>query len=196
MTYTSQQIQAMFSCRSTAYIRKRPSARAAGFSARCRKMSTNQTSSTYQAVDKLRPAEAFTLAFPGTPSRLNLFLQTLVLFNSDVATDSDNFWTDGPTVDVHVSQGFVYDYYFKRFGRHGMDDREIEVDTIVHPLSRSEANRQPPDIVNMYINNAFYCCDGLMVFGDGDGRTWNFLPAASTSSRMSGRTGSPTIPRS
>ena len=39
-------------------------------------MSTNQTSSTYQAVDKLRPAEAFTLAFPGTPARLNLFLQT------------------------------------------------------------------------------------------------------------------------
>ncbi len=140
-----------------------------------RKMSTNQTSSTYQAVDKLRPAEAFTLAFPGTPARLNLFLQTLVLFNSDVATDSDNFWTDGPTVDVHVSQGFVYDYYFKRFSRHGMDDREIEVDSIVHPLSRSEANRQPPDVVNTYINNAFYCCDGLLVFGDGDGRTWNFL---------------------
>ena len=140
-----------------------------------RKMSTNQTSSTYQAVDKLRPAEAFTLAFPGTPARLNLFLQTLVLFNSDVATDSDNVWTDGPTVDAHVSQGFVYDYYFKRFGRHGMDDREIEVDSIVHPLSRSEANRQPPDIVNTYINNAFYCCDGLLVFGDGDGRTWNFL---------------------
>ena len=43
-----------------------------------RKMSTNQTSSTYQAVDKLRPAEAFTLAFPGTPARLNFFLQTLV----------------------------------------------------------------------------------------------------------------------
>jgi thermolysin len=34
----------------------------------------------------------------------------------------------------------VYDYYFKRFSRHGMDDREIEVDSIVHPLSRSEAN--------------------------------------------------------
>jgi len=140
-----------------------------------RKMSTNQTSSTYQAVDKLRPAEAFTLAFPGTPGRLNLFLQTLVLFNSDVATDSDNFWTDGPTVDAHVYQGWVHDYYFKRFGRHGMDDRDIEVDSIVHPLARSEVNRQPPDIVGTYINNAFYCCDGLLVFGDGDGRLFNFL---------------------
>ena len=140
-----------------------------------RKMSTNQTSSTYQAVDKLRPSEMFTLAFPGTPARLNLFLQTLVLFNADVAIDSDNVWTDGPAVDAHVFQGWVYDYYFKRFGRKGMDDRDIEVDAIVHPLARSEANRQPPDIVGMFINNALYCCDGLLLFGDGDGRLFTFL---------------------
>jgi Zn-dependent metalloprotease len=140
-----------------------------------RKMSTSQTESTYEAVDKARPAEAFTLAFPGTPGRFNAFLNTLVLFNGDIATDSDNVWTDGPTVDAHVYQGWVYDYYFKRFGRRGMDDRNIEVDSIVHPLSRSEANRQPPDIVGSYINNAFYCCEGLLVFGDGDGRIFNFL---------------------
>ena len=140
-----------------------------------RKMSTSQTESTYEAVDKARPAEAFTLSFPGTRSRLNAFLNSLALFNADIATDSDNVWTDGPTVDAHVYQGWVYDYYFKRFGRRGMDDHDIEVDSIVHPLSRSEANRQPPDIVGTYINNAFYCCDGLLVFGDGDGRVFNFL---------------------
>jgi Zn-dependent metalloprotease len=140
-----------------------------------RKMSTNRTSTTFQAVDKLRPGEAFTLAFPGTPGRLNFFLETLALFNSDVATASDNVWTDGPTVDAHVFQGWVYDYYFKRFGRRGMDDRNIEVDSIVHPLARSEANRQPPEVVGTYINNAFYCCEGILVFGDGDGRLFNFL---------------------
>ncbi len=140
-----------------------------------KKMSTNQTTSTFQAVDKLRPGEAFTLAFPGTVSRLNLFLNTGIIFNSDVATDSDNDWADGPTVDAHVYQGWVYDYYFKRFGRRGMDDRNVEVDAIVHPLARSEANRQPPDVVGNYINNAFYCCDGLIVFGDGDGRAFNYL---------------------
>lgn len=140
-----------------------------------RKMSTNQTSSTYQAVDKLRPSEMFTLAFPGTPARLNLFLQTLVLFNADVATDTDNVWTDGPAVDAHVFQGWAYDYYFKRFSRKGMDDRDIEVDAIVHPLARSEANRQPPEVVGMFINNALYCCDGLLLFGDGDGRLYTFL---------------------
>lgn len=143
-----------------------------------RKMSVNQTTTTYEAVDKLRPAEAFTLAFPGTVGRLNFFLSTLQLFNSDVATDSDNVWTDGPTVDAHVYQGWAYDYYFKRFGRNGMDDRNIEVDSIVHPLSRSEVNRQPPDVIGTYINNAFYCCDGLLVFGDGDNRVFTFLAGA------------------
>jgi thermolysin len=87
-------------------------------------------------------------------------------------------WTDGPTVDAHVFQGWVYDYYFKRFGRHGMDDHDIEVDSIVHPLARSEANRQPPNVVGAYINNAFYCCDGLLVYGDGDGRLFTFLAGA------------------
>ena len=140
-----------------------------------RKMSTNQTTSTFEAVDRIRPAEAFTLQFPGTVSRLNAFLNTQALFNSDVATDSDNVWTDGPTVDAHVFQGWVYDYYFKRFGRKGMDDRNIEVDSIVHPLARSEVNRQPPDVVATFINNAFYCCEGLLVFGDGDNRTFTFL---------------------
>ena len=140
-----------------------------------KKLSTNQVSGTYQALDKLRPAEAFTLVFPGTVSRLNLFLNTGALFNSDIATDSDNTWSDGPTVDAHVYQGWVYDYYFKRFGRKGMNDDNIEVDSIVHPLARSEAGRQPPDVVGTFINNAFYCCNGLLVFGDGDGRVFTFL---------------------
>jgi Zn-dependent metalloprotease len=143
-----------------------------------RKLSTNQTSITYQAVDKLRPAEAFTLQFPGTVSRLNLFLNSGVIFNSDIATDSDNTWEDGPTVDAHAFQGLVYDYYYKRFGRNGMDDRNVEVDSIVHPLARSEASRQPPNVVGTFINNAFYCCDGLLVFGDGDGRVFTFLAGA------------------
>jgi bacillolysin len=140
-----------------------------------RKLSTNQTTSTFQAVDRLRPAEGFTLLFPGTMSRLNLFLATGIIFNSDIATDSDNEWTDGPTVDAHAFQGWVYDYYFKRFGRRGMDDRNVEVDSIVHLLARSEATRQPPDIVGQFINNAFFCCDGVVAYGDGDGRTFTYL---------------------
>jgi bacillolysin len=89
-----------------------------------------------------------------------------------------NTWDDGPTVDAHVYSGWTYDYYFKRFGRHGMDDRDIQVDGIVHPLARSQAINQPSDIVGTFINNAFYCCDGLLLFGDGDGRSFTFLAGA------------------
>ena len=140
-----------------------------------RKLSTNQMSSTFQAVDVWRPARGYTLDFRGSVARLNQFNRTGSLFNSDIATDSDNAWDDGPTVDAHVYQGWVYDYYFNRFGRHGMDDHDIEVDSIVHPIARSEANSQPPDVVGSYINNAFYCCDGLLLYGDGDGRVFSYL---------------------
>jgi bacillolysin len=140
-----------------------------------KKMSVNSTTSTFQAIDGLRPASAFTLDFRGSAARLNSFLATGLLFNSDIATDSDNVWTDSPTVDAHVYQGWVYDYYFKRHGRHGLDDHNLEIDGIVHPLDRSQATRQPPDIVGTFINNAFFCCDGLMLYGDGDGRNFTYM---------------------
>ena len=161
-----------------------------------RKMSTNQTSTTYQAVDKLRPAEAFTLAFPGTVEPVEpVPAARLMLFNSDVATDSDNVWTDGPTVDAHVFQGWVYDYYFKRFGRHGMDDRNIEVDSIVHPLARSEANRQSPERRrHLHQQRVLLLRRPARVRRRRRPARSPFSPAASTSSRTSGRTASPTSP--
>jgi thermolysin len=140
-----------------------------------RKMSTDATSSTFRAVDLLRPMPAYTLAFPGTTRRLNDFLNSGRLFNSDIATDSDNVWTDGPTVDAHVYQGYVNDYYFKRYGRRGLDDDNLEIDGIVHPLARSQANSQPPDVVNAYINNASYYGNGVMLYGDGDGSIYTYL---------------------
>ncbi|MSO55656.1 MAG: peptidase M4 family protein [Acidobacteria bacterium] len=140
-----------------------------------KKMSTNSAASTFEAMDALRPAPAFTLDFKGSVSRLNSFLSTSLLFNSDIATDSDNVWSDAATVDAHVYQGWVHDYYFKRYGRRGLDDHNLEIDGIVHPLARSQAAVQPREVVGTFINNAFFCCDGLMVYGDGDGRNFTFL---------------------
>lgn len=140
-----------------------------------KKVSSSPVGGTFRAQDALRPADAFTLDFRGSVARLNSFLVNGTLFNSDIAIDGDNDWTDGAVVDAHAYQGMVYDYYFKRFGRRGLDDRDLEIDGIVHPLARSEALRQPPGIVGTFINNAFFCCDGLMVYGDGDGRTFTYL---------------------
>src|SRR4051812_26725483 len=140
-----------------------------------KKMPATSTSSTFEAVDDWRPAPGYTLDFHGSLSRLNSFMASGRLFNSDIATDSDNVWTDAATVDAQVYQGWVYDYYYKRHGRRGLDDHDLEVDGIVHPVDRSEAGRLPRNIVNDYINNAFYCCDGLMTYGDGDGRNFTYF---------------------
>ena len=94
--YVDADHRARSCARSTASTRRPTIGQGTGVLGARKKMSTNQTSSTYQAVDMLRPAEAFTLDFRGTVSRLNLFLQTGALFNSDIATDSDNTWDDGP----------------------------------------------------------------------------------------------------
>lgn len=140
-----------------------------------RKVAANQVSSTYQAADMVRPGRTLTFDFKGSLSRLNAFLNTFALAPSDIATDSDNVWEDGPTVDAHVYHGWVYDYYFKRFGRRGMDDRNMQVEGIVHPLARSQATTQPPDVVGTFINNALYGGDGLLLYGDGDGRVFTNL---------------------
>ena len=140
-----------------------------------KKVSVNQVSSIFQAADMLRPGRTLTFDFRGSVSRLNAFLDSLTLMPSDIAIDSDNVWDDGTTVDAHVYHGWVYDYYFKRFGRHGMDDRNMQVEGIVHPLARSQANIQPPDIVGIFINNALYAGDGLLLYGDGDGRRFTNL---------------------
>jgi len=143
-----------------------------------RKMSVNSTASGYEAVDGMRPAKTFTLDFRGSVSRLNSFLSSGLLFNSDIATDSDDVWTDPAVVDAHAYQGFVYDYYYKVQGRNGIDDHNLEIDGITHPLDRSQAFRQPSTFVDMYINNAFFCCDGLMMYGDGDGRNFTYFAGA------------------
>jgi Zn-dependent metalloprotease len=140
-----------------------------------KKVSARQATGTFQAWDLLRPASFLTLTLQGSPKRLNDLLETGFLFESDIATSSNNVWTDGATVDAHAYQGWVYDYYFKRFGRRGLDDRDGGVLSIVHPLARSLASQYPPEVVGVFINNALYIHPGLLIFGDGDGQVFDYL---------------------
>jgi len=140
-----------------------------------KKMSVDQLTGVFAAVDLLRPASLFTLDFHGSHTRFSDFLQNGALFGSDIATATTNTWTDGPVVDAHVYQGWVYDYYYKRFGRHGLDDKDIEVIGLVHPLARADAPLYTPDIVGTFINNAAYVGDGFIFYGDGDGKLFDYL---------------------
>jgi thermolysin len=142
-----------------------------------KKISVFPAAGTFLTDDRLRPAPNLTFDFRGSFARLDTFDGTF--FASDFATDSDNVWADGAVVDAHVYQGWTYDYFFKRFRRRGLDDRNIDISGIVHPLARSDAVLYPPDIRDTFINNAFYASDlNVMVYGDGDGRVFDFFAGA------------------
>jgi len=143
-----------------------------------KKISVLSSAGAFRTDDRLRPARSLTFDFRGSFLRLDSFDGRF--FTSDFATTgSDNKWADGAVVDAHVYQGWTYDYYFKRLGRRGLNDRDVEIVGIVHPLARADAAGYPPEIRNIFINNAFYDPDfNLIVYGDGDGRIFDYLSGA------------------
>jgi Zn-dependent metalloprotease len=149
-----------------------------------KKVSSIRTGAGLQAIDAARPhrtnaAASFTLDFKGNATRFSSFLQTNQLFDSDIAMTSTSSWTDMAVVDAHVYQGWVYDYYFKRFGRRGLDDEDGPIIGIVHPLARRDVGLYPSNIVGTFINNAAYLSGyNVMVYGDGDGVVFDFLAGA------------------
>ena len=130
---------------------------------------------TFRTDDRLRPAQGQTLDFRGSLARLTVFLFTLSTGVSDQAVDADNTWTDGAVVDAQYYQGLTYDYYFKRHGRHSIDDRNRRLAAIVHPLYRADAASYSPQTRNSFINNAVYVGDGYTIYGDGDGIVFDYL---------------------
>ncbi len=98
--------------------------------------------STYLAINNTRGAQIKTYvaksrSLPGT-----------------LATDSDNYWTDGSVVDAHKYLENVYDFYYNVFGRKSFDNNDSALIATVH---------YGTDYVNAFWNGS------QMVFGDGDG---------------------------
>ena len=44
-------------------------------------------------------------------------------------------------MDAHTYAGWTYDYFFKRFGRRGLDDDDIPILSLVHPVRREDFPR-------------------------------------------------------
>ena len=139
-----------------------------------KKVSTKSVSGTFVTDDGLRPSAITTFDMKGSLSRTNSVLNRFtVLGTSDIASDSDNDWTDSTVVDAHVYAGWYYDYLFKRFGRHGIDDRELRIQVLTHPVNRADIFFQPGDVVGLFYLNAFFCptCGtdgrGTVLFGEG-----------------------------
>jgi bacillolysin len=148
-----------------------------------KKMSVTSQAGTFFADDSLRPPLLWTIDMHQNLQRTLDFLNGLIELNEpDRASDSDNKWTDGATVDAHTYVGYTYDYYFKRFGRKGLDNNNIQLASLVHPVDRNTVFSQPSSVLGLFFVNAFYAGDGIMVYGEGlptnvtlGGQFWNYL---------------------
>jgi bacillolysin len=151
-----------------------------------KKISVAASGSQWTTSDRLRPPSIRTYDFRFNLNRFILFLNAdgrpSNLTSTDLGTDSDNVWTDGALVDAHVYAGYVYDYYYKRFGRLGLDNANITMHSITHALLRDDWRYYTTDTVGSFFANAFYIGDGVMYYGDGlppsvvfFGRHFNYL---------------------
>lgn len=159
--------------------------RALGVLGDTKKISVRANSGQFQARDDLRPPDIETYDMKGDPARTDNFLIGRVnLSATDLGSDSDNDWTDGAIGDAHIYAGYTYDYYFKRFGRKGLNNADIRMQNLVHPVRRSDIDVYGDQYPDFFVN-AFYNGDGVMVYGEGlppnftlGGQTWDFLAGA------------------
>jgi thermolysin len=152
-----------------------------------KKMSVTISSGVFAADDALRPPLLVTLDMHSNLQRTLDFLNGVISLGlSDRASDSDNVWTDVAAVDAHAYVGYVYDYYYKRFNRKGLDNNNFRLINLVHTVSRQNYFLQPASVLNTFYLNAFYVeGTGIMVFGEGlppnvtvYGHSWNYMSGA------------------
>jgi bacillolysin len=139
-----------------------------------KKMSVRPQAGAFVADDRLRPPVLTTYDMRGNLLRADsVIFEGAPLFASDLATDTDNTWTDIAAIDAHAYIGWTYDYYFKRHGRRGLDNRDRPIVTIINAVRQADAASVPPDLLGLYVVNAFWCdlCGpgnvGVMYFGNG-----------------------------
>jgi len=142
-----------------------------------KKVSAKPFSGTFIADDPLRPAALTTYDMKGNLARTVSALNRLTaLATSDVASASaaaSNDWSDGAVVDAHVYAGWYYDFLYKRFGRHGLDNRDLRMPMLTHPVRIQDIGTASASVIGTYYLNAFFCSTcltdgrGAMVFGEG-----------------------------
>jgi len=123
-----------------------------------KKLATTQVGGVFRTRDQLRPAVISTFDTGGSTTVFDRLINTGAFTDNDLASDSDNTWTDGRIVDAHVHTGWVYDYFFKRHNWSGLDGQNRSMSDIVHRGLK---------------NNAFFIAppfgpggNGAMVYGD------------------------------
>jgi bacillolysin len=139
-----------------------------------KKVSATSQAGGFIASDPLRPGAITTYDMKGNFSRTTDILNRITtVAASDVASDTDNVWTDPTVVDAHTYAGWYYDYLFKRFGRHGIDGNDLRIAAFTHPVRLEDIASASADVRGLFYVNAFFCpsCGpngrGAVTFGEG-----------------------------
>ena len=159
--------------------------RATGVLGDPKKVSAMRFGGTYGLEDALRPPRIRTYDMKGDPFRTRDIVNGRVqLVQSDLGVDSDNTWEDGALNDTHAYSGFTYDYYFKRFNRRGINDANLRMESLAHPVRRTDFALYGSTFSSFFANAVYYG-GGLMVYGVGlppgvtsNGRNWNYASGA------------------
>ena len=100
-----------------------------------KKVSVQSQSGTFLADDGLRPPSLRTFDMRGNlTAALNALNGFTALTTANLAQDPSTTWLDGPNVDGHTYEGYTYDFYFKKFGRRGLDNQNARIIGITHPV--------------------------------------------------------------
>jgi thermolysin len=156
-----------------------------------KKVSATSFAGTFIASDPLRPPSIITYDMRGDLNRAEDVLNGVTaLAASDIASNTSNNWTDSAVVDAHAYSAYTYDYYYKRFGRRGLDNANHRLINMVHLVKRSDFFTAPDEVFGEFFLNAFYCgvcAGGVMVYGEGSpggvydrrsGQRWDFVAGA------------------
>lgn len=144
-----------------------------------KKISVTPMGGGFVAQDGLRPIDVLTYDMRGDVELVRRVLNgSHLLADSELATSTDNRWSDPVEVDGHVYSGWTYDYYFRSFGGASgaglvADIAGLKLITLVHPVNRDNVGSAPPTDIDLFYLNAFYChgCaadgNGVLVYGEG-----------------------------
>ncbi len=139
-----------------------------------KKVSVQSQSGTFLADDALRPPSIRTFDMRGNlTATLNALNGITTLSTVNLAQDPSTTWLDGPNVDGHTYEGYTYDFYFKKFGRRGLDNNNTRIIGITHTVRLQDVLSAPGSVLGTFYLNAFYCpsCGsdgrGMMVYGEG-----------------------------
>jgi bacillolysin len=136
-----------------------------------KKVTVTPFGGTLIAADSLRPPAIETYDLRGNFGRaIGIIDNDIALVTADIASDSSTNWVDTSVVDAHTYAAYTYDFYYKRFGRTGLDNANRRLVNLVHLVKRSDIFGASDDVFSTFYLNAFYCGEcagGVMVFGEG-----------------------------